>query len=325
MGDVMATRCRPRPMVAGTYGVFYALDGSGEPYAGELEKEPEAEFAVIQEFNPAGRRRKGSFDVVLAKSTKLPMKPEFFLCDICSVETEGHLRRDCGQSPLHITGGWGHRGIYDLFGGPNLSAFQRTTLPGFNLIPLVFRNALTEAGFTGVSFTEWELNIAQTKYCPGPLYLLEATGHNCVWPAEIVGGPNACGFCGFELVVCLECGHLWRKCPACEQEIYASAQQHGGIADQRILFETPKRNSDLRQIDASKWRGEDFVNIHGGCVVTRRVVDWLKAHRAGPWIAYPVKCELAGVSDEMTARLLDAAGSGRAMVERALELRDQER
>lgn len=314
----MVARYRIRPMTAGFYGLFYTLEGSGEPSEGELDNEPEAEYAETQEFFGTRRLQKRGLERALETVTRESQRGDFFRLDVPVEEPPSELRRDCPVSDQHVTGRWGRKGEYELLDGPRLSAFL-TSLPGYTFVPALFKEALENSGFTGLFFTEWSVCVAQTNYTPGKVYFLDSTGHNCTWPAEVVDGPNACGFCGYGPVLCPECGAMLWDCPACGQTVFVGSRQHQGAEDRRILLEPFERQSDWQQIDASKWRGEDFVSNHGCRVVTRRVIDWLRQQGAGPWIAYPVKCELAKVRPEQHSALLTAAGSHRSQLNQALK------
>jgi hypothetical protein len=243
-------------------------------------------------------------------------RPDYFLCEDSGVDGEGLVRHGCSLASNHVTECYGAPHQIDLFGGPLLSAFVVFGTGALVIEP--FCRKLNAAKFLGVHLVECTINVTQTKHVPPPLFLLEAQGRNCAIPEEIVDGANACPTCGWGPVLCPECGERDWRCVRCGQELFAPQANHDGEGDRRIMISDRPSWSNNIQIDAGRWQGEDFINCRGNTVVTRRVIDWLKALPAGPWVAFPLQAELQGLRRDIVPRLLEVAGSQQRRVERMI-------
>jgi hypothetical protein len=317
-----------RALVHPVRGIFFLLEGSTELDDESRVSEPEAEFHPSCPFVEAGssigpphRTRNAGANILSAAVEKAFRSSreqlDFYRCEESGEYQEITTERNCPRAPEHVTERFGPCYQVDLFGGPILSAWI-LVLGSQNIAIRPFCEELIQAGFTGVRFTECPVAVFQTMHRPPPLCQLEATGRNCQLPTQIVGGENLCPFCGWGPIVCEECGERSDECRQCEKQVLVPLHIHQGEADRRIAIKPAGDWKNTLIIDASRWHGEDFINCRGSTVVTRRVIDWLKALPAGPWVAYPLQAELAGLPTEMVPRLLEVAGSQRRHVERLL-------
>ncbi len=116
-----------------------------------------------------------------------------------------------------------------------------------------------------------------------------------VYPSQA----NRCFNCGFEPLICPDCGARlgFMDCPQCEEDLFAVANDHRGAADRRIRIE-PFPSEDGNIVEVAEWSGEDFLGKATYPVVTRRVLDFFQLRHIGPFEAYPLRANIEGVSKE---------------------------
>lgn len=300
----MATYLRPRAIQHEMRGLFWALCGSYTPaHSYAFNTDPNAVFVAE------------AFDVqeppIVKEDPSLSLEDrdsQFFWGDAAPTNQCKECLYECPASPLHATRRINLVFELSLFGGPRVPAFLRHMSP-FNVVAEPFAERLSAAGFVGLKLTEWPVVCLDEGLTSPRWFYIEGYGRTFRLPCDVVGGPNACPYCGYGPIVCEVCGQTSTPCPACGKLVFNGVESLKNTPPHPIIIE---RNSDryrLHRVDAARWDGSDFTSMGDAVIVTRRVIDWLLASRGGPWMALPLRCELARVRPEQHEALLAAAGS----------------
>ncbi len=192
------------------------------------------------------------------------------------------------------------------------NTYQWTTVTG------ACAKSISQSGLKGFTFVDVAIRQTETPFPADKqgLRLLQSPTNNplrldTIWPSEA----NTCYLCGYEPLCCLKCGYCIRDCPRCEGGIFATASEHQGEGDRRILIE---RGSDAGLIvEVNRWDGSDLVGVAQHHFVTKRAVDFLLANDVWPFEASPVRANIKGISKEKMAmierakRPIEGGGKGK--------------
>lgn len=120
---------------------------------------------------------------------------------------------------------------------------------------------------------------------------------------------NECPNCGSGQLVCPECGQWMNICVTCKTLVIATSESTArGTGRRTPTFEIPVESTWI--VDASKWPRFEFMNVGPFYVVTRRVVDILKAARFGPLRAYSLPTNVYGMTENEIAELKESCQRG---------------
>lgn len=198
----------------------------------------------------------------------------------------------------------------DLLGGPRVAGLLPATWTHLGVTRDLCDRMLA-AGFTGFVPHRLRVKVNQSRLADPPAFVwLDLVSQWCMRKMSVYPPPgNACQFCGWTPVVCPGCGHLERICGGCGEKIVAQdinprGEVHQGPGDRRFvaMYKSPKTPFI---VNAAEWDGSDFMPAYYGpvAIVTGRVVDFLFAENAAPFVAKPVWVDVRGASPEIRDRL----------------------
>ena len=120
---------------------------------------------------------------------------------------------------------------------------------------------------------------------------------------------NRCWSCGYGPLICSFCNEaVDLKCPKCrEQCIYFGIPKDVPHADD-IIWEQPAP-PEGPVVDCRRWSGEDVFRCGGDCVVSKRLVLFLKEIKAFPFLANPVRAYVKKCTDKQKKLLTSASGT----------------
>ncbi|MFO0944376.1 MAG: hypothetical protein U1D30_00290 [Planctomycetota bacterium] len=155
-----------------------------------------------------------------------------------------------------------------------------------------FARKLDRAGFRGLKLEPLELYQEQLEvpddYRLPHLFEIDASQSLLERPYQLNGIPNRCPSCGLEPLFCPGCGQDRSSCRGCG---VSHAQSFG---EDRV----PGGHGNDPVLNGATWRGEDFCAVRSSVFVTRRVVRWLRAVDAFPFVCVNVPTWVGGMSTE---------------------------
>jgi len=189
--------------------------------------------------------------------------------------------------------------------GPLVGDFVPATEGNSDISSVVISRRLADAlqkselrGF-GLGTTEV---IDPPEGTPKNLAVLQFRGHFCQRQRAIVGAANACPLCGYEPLICSDCGAYPSRCPKCNGITDVLQKDHQGSGDKRFVRIPGVTNA--RVLDGRLWDGSDFIY---GRYISRRALLFLQSIKASRYAAIPVELDLEGVDDKQLASLKAAA------------------
>lgn len=164
-----------------------------------------------------------------------------------------------------------------------------------------FADRTIAAGLTGLRFepTKVQLVVDRTNTAIEASFDTDLVewlwvGAPCSRIATIEGAPNVCPFCWFGTVVCSECGYLQNDCLKCGDYIF-TANDLG-----KPGLEMLRGRDNPKIVEGRLWDGSDAICGRSYRIgfVTRRLVEFLLAVHAAPFMATPVAVCVDGMSAE---------------------------
>lgn len=164
-----------------------------------------------------------------------------------------------------------------------------------------FADRINAAGLTGLRFerTKVELVVDRANTPVEASFDTDLVewlwiGTPCSRIATIEGAPNVCPFCGFGTIVCSECGYVQDDCLKCGDFVFKP--NDSGKPGLRML---PGRDNP-EIVEGRLWDGSDAICGRSYRIgfVTRRLVEFLLAVHAAPFMATPVAVCVDGMSAE---------------------------
>jgi len=185
--------------------------------------------------------------------------------------------------------------------------------------------ALIDGGFTGATVVKARVVPPSYRYVKTPVARDVATlrvEDPVAVELALVGDhaeDNACPYCGHGPIWCPHCACFKMCCDKCRREIKKyrriedAPRRVRGFIDHE--FDRQQELPYQGAIDIRKWNGVDVVRWeHGAQIVTRRVVEWLREHRIGPILAWPLECYVGGVTSQHQEWIERALG-GKPIIE----------
>jgi hypothetical protein len=216
-----------------------------------------------------------------------------------------HDIHGCTDEPTHVTG-WdldNHRA--DLLGGAKVSPFVSDTVALTIVVRREFRDELNRTPFIGFATAPLPISENQSRLVDPDLYVLSPRGRKCVRPLAVsVPEPNVCPFCGWGPIVCAACREVQWNCPKCTHDLVVLEEKHEGSGDKRFTTVGIPREGWI--VDGIQWDGSDFVAGLNQSLITGRVLDWLVAVGAVPFMAFPCFVDVSGCDAVQLKRLAEA-------------------
>ncbi len=280
------------------HGCFYCLDFADQ--SGEFETFPDssvflpdtvvswkADFEIPPEF------KDGDWADIVARE-KVPRLD----CDACSKARSTAL----GEFDLQTL-------TADVFFHDRLNAFISTS----DGAPLWRNDVVAELRSKDVSGVTFVKATCTNQGEPAPEIDLHwaNSSSRCrrVPPVVSPGVLNECPNCGSGQLVCPECGKWMNICIACKALVIATSESAArGTSRRTPFFKIPVESTWI--VNAAKWPGCEFMNVGHFYVVTRRVVDILKAARFGPLRAYSLPTNVYGMTEHEIADLKESCQRG---------------
>ena len=214
-----------------------------------------------------------------------------FWGDIVDRQTEDEYC--CRKFKEHRTRVLVHRCTLDVFGADYWSTLVPSS--GYLFVAEKLGSAIDDSALLGARWGKVSVR-RHGKRVNRPLRLLRFCRNNPFRLKRIrPKSANKCYLCGYYPLCCPECGYCTRECPGCEGDVFATAEEHNGVKDPRIKIQP----GTLRQtiVELSEWDGSDFVGASSFGVVTKRVVDFLLAYGAEPFVAIPIPANVQNASE----------------------------
>lgn len=156
--------------------------------------------------------------------------------------------------------------------------------------------------FHGADVKPLTINVNQSDLRNPQFSYVEVKAPRCTRdPEVIITGSIACPYCGWKPMVCPACNYWERSCPSCRKDPYVETAKHGGASDIRF-----KRDRPVAIWEGHRWTGSDFMG-RGPIAVSERVVQWLLATHAYPFVARPLQFDITGMTREQIRILKQVA------------------
>ncbi|MCU0880514.1 MAG: hypothetical protein MUF06_22310 [Pirellulaceae bacterium] len=260
--------------------VFYEFD---IPFDDEPDEKPKADWIVVPRTPTDDDLRKRSLEPWIYV-TLLPETEDLVVKYSCPADHD-HRRQYLYR---RISG--------EAFGGTRLSSIVPSSTDPILVLSDELRRALESLKVRGAMLTELDLREHNTGKKLKGFWAVQFTGKPALRIPKIVGGPNACPYCGLGPLLCETCGWLNARCQRCKnkQGTVIIETEHEGRDDKRIPFE--EELNDI--LEGKLWDGSDLVQDRGRKLASKRFIDWLLRVHAAPFYARPISFCMDGMNDE---------------------------